>query len=560
MELRKMKLKIALFSATALGMLMAAGAAYAGDYDSALLSQVDPVTGGAGNSAGVDQLNAHDSNVGGISTLPATQHGDGNYLSITQVAGFNSAGATSPGIDQENNFNDISIYQGYQDDPNWNPGNTIGSILQEGYAGSNPGFYVNQTNITQYYDDFVGSVTQNHNVSGGANAVTINETGSGVSGDIVNSVTQTGAANSLNLALTNSSAGGANGHGSFTPDGAADVAANPNAYGLTTTPWNVGEATVNQSGTSNSIGFTIVGNDNKYGFDQLGSGNIISGGINVGFGDEIAAVQDGTNNGLGVTMAGYGNQVGVIQLDAGNIGSVIIDGTDNEAGLLQFGEGGLNTGTVESGSGSSNSNIGVIQYATAGTNNATVNVASGSSNTAVVGQYASGGSNSAGVTINGSNNNLLTGYTPSTFSGTAADTGTLFLAATSQQATIGNLVSNLQGTSALTAALGSSLAGALEGQSLLTPGLMTQVTFGGGSNSLSVNVSTSNNVFSTLQGAAGGSNSLNATIEGGNNNELSVAQVTRASGQSNVATTVQNGSFNSIGLVQVGTNSTTINQ
>ena len=123
-----MKLKIAFIGATALGMLMATGVVYAGDANDARLWQ-----NGNNNIAGTDQTSAHDSTIGTINNL-AGQIGDNNSLSVTQVAGHNSAGTTGDGIDQQNNKNYLTIYQGYQDNPNWNPYNSIGEYMGCGGA------------------------------------------------------------------------------------------------------------------------------------------------------------------------------------------------------------------------------------------------------------------------------------------------------------------------------------------------------------------------------------------------------------------------------------------
>ncbi|MGN6158470.1 MAG: beta strand repeat-containing protein, partial [Devosia sp.] len=551
----------ALVSATAVGLLMATGAAYAGDDNDALTLQ-----SGNSNVAGTDQSSAHNSNIGAPG-LPATQMGNNNYLSATQVAGHNSAGAAGPGIDQQNNYNNIYIYQGYGDTSTWDPYNTIGSIKQDGYIGGstpNGSGWANQATIYQFYSDNVGTVTQ-HYTGGNPNTIWINETGgSGSTGNNINSISQNGGNNAVTMTLTNLSGGGANGDGSFTTDGIADVVANPHYYdSYVSPPWPViGQATVTQNGSGNTVGFNISGNDNKFGFYQNGSSGSrqINGGITSGNWDEIAAVQEGTSDLLNAYVSGYGNQVGSIQLGAsGNTGTASISGSFNRSLLLQDGTGGSNTGEVDTGATSGGSgagnNLGVIQYATGGSNQATVNVQTGGSNTAVVGQYSSGGTNSASVVINGSNNNLLSGITPSHFA-----SGHSAAANVASPVTIGTVANALGGSGVLNSIFGSTIGGALGSTPLLTPGLMTQVADLGGSNSLTLGVSSSNNLFSTTQGTIGsGSNTLNATIEGGNGNELSVAQLTGLGG-TNLATTVQNGWGNSIGLTQIGTNTASISQ
>jgi hypothetical protein len=557
-----MNLKIALISATAVGLLMSTCAAYAGDDNNALTLQ-----SGLDNVAGTDQSSAHDSNIGAAG-LPATQLGAGNHLSITQVAGHNSAGETSPGIDQQGNDNNIYVYQGYGDSPDWDPYNTIGSIKQSTASSlfAPVGSWANTATIYQFYKDTVGTVTQTY-TGGSPNSIWINETGgTGSTGNNINAISQSGNNNAVTMTLTNLSGGGANGDGNFTLNGIADVVSQPGYYdSYVSAPWPViGQATVTQNGTGNTVGFNISGNDNKFGFYQSGLSGTrqINGGITGGNWDEIAAVQEGTNDLLNAYMSGYGNQLGSIQLGAStNTGTASISGSFNRALILQDGTGGSNTGEVDTGATSGGSgagnNLGVIQYATDGSNHATVNVQTGGSNTAVVAQYSSGstGSNTASVVINGSNNNLLLGITPSSFAPghSAAEN-------VASPVTIGTVANLLGGAGALNSVLGSTIGNALGSMSLLTPGLMTQVADLGGSNALSLGVSSSDNLFSTTQGTVGGgSNTLNATIEGGNGNELSVAQLT-VSGGTNLATTVQNGWGNSIGLTQIGTNTATVSQ
>jgi hypothetical protein len=375
------------------------------------------------------------------------------------------------------------------------------------------------------------------------------------------------------MTLTNLSGGGANGDGSFTVDGIADVVAHPHAYDSAVgTPWSIDQATVTQTGTTgNTIGFNISGNDNKFGLYQngllTGGTRQITGGITSGNWDEIAAVQEGISDLLSASISGYANQVGSVQLGTStNTGTASISGSFNRALILQSGTGGSNTGEVDTGATSGGSgagnNLGVIQYATGGSNHATVNVQTGGSNTAVVGQYSSGGSNTASVVINGSNNNLLSGTTPSSFaSGRSAANNATDVASIPDAApvTIGHLADELGASGVLNSILGNTVGGALGSTPLLTPGLMTQVADYGGTNSLSLGVSSSDNLFSTTQATfGGGSNTLNATVEGGNGNELSVAQLTL--GGTNAATTVQNGWGNSIGLTQYGTNTATVSQ
>ncbi|MEO8883753.1 MAG: hypothetical protein ABI377_10140, partial [Devosia sp.] len=89
-----MKLKIALISATALGMLMATGAVYAGDANNLGIWEQ-----GNNNTAATDQTNAHNSSIGDYNN-PAGQIGDDNNLSITQRGGYNRAGLNGYGSGQ----------------------------------------------------------------------------------------------------------------------------------------------------------------------------------------------------------------------------------------------------------------------------------------------------------------------------------------------------------------------------------------------------------------------------------------------------------------------------
>jgi len=594
-----MNLKIALISATAVGLLMSTGAAYAGSSNDLLIDQH-----GTNNTATTDQSNAHNSSIGDPSIGNYVSQGQvglgdawDSTLSITQVGGYNTVGAGVPpnywGIGQYDGSNYLTIYQGYGLDPGYDPQNNVTEVHQFGYGGSYPGFYVNQTSITQYYDDRIGVISQQFQGSSGANVVSINQHGSGNGGNNVSSVTQTGHDNTLSLPMTNNNVGPDNGVGAFTNQGAAAIAANPVSYGVPNslipagfTP--IGQATVTQSGDHNGISFSIDGGGNLFGFEQVGNGNSISGGITGGYADEIAIAQVGTDiNTINALMSGSYNKLGAFQVgDGSNTGWANLSGTDNQGALVQVSEsGGSNTGTVQTGASSSDNAVGVlqyasnggsnngtatangsdnivgvVQYASGGSNSGNVGVASGSSNVAVLGQYASGGgSNSAGVAINGNNNNVLTGTTPSSYSGghSASVLASQLGYFNPHGSTINSEADGLSGeTNFLQASIGS-LGSQIGSYNLLTPGLMTQIA-NGGTNSLSMNVTGDGNLFSTLQdGSGAGSNTLNATVLG-SSNELAVAQVT--SGGTNVAYVTQNGYGNSAGVVQVGTNSATFNQ
>jgi hypothetical protein len=546
-----MKTKLILVSTTALALVMSGGA-YAGDNNDARLWQ-----NGANNNAATDQTSAHNSTIGTVDNL-AGQIGDGNYLTITQVAGHNSTGTGGQGIDQNGNYNYLSLYQGYQDDPNWNPYNSAAEIHQGGYSGSNPGFYVNQAAISQYYNDSIDSIWQTYtgSASDGRNYVAITQHGSGASGNHVNSVNQTGHDNTLSLQMTNEGGSAANGAGSFTVGNVAAIVANPGAYGILVLPPNfqvLGQASVYQNGSNNNIGFTVDGNGNLFGFEQLGQGNSVAGGISGGLNDEVAVVQDGIGgNAASISMSGAYNDLGIMQLGGANTASAAISGSSNHAGILQFGEGGANAGTLQTGATSSGNLIGVIQYASGGSNTGNVNVASGGGNVAVVGQYASSGTNSVGITISGNNNNALVGSNPNAFTpGRAASNINPYWGGTIQAK-----VASLGGSTVLTDTLGSTLGTQVGNHDLLTPGLVTQFSLGG-SNALSLNVTGDSNLFSTTQLSQGGSNSLTSTIVG-SSNELAVAQLTV--GGTNSAVTSQVGYGNSMGITQTGTNNANVSQ
>src|SRR6185312_14334271 len=113
-----MNLKIALISATAVGLLMSTGAAYAGSSNDLLIDQH-----GTNNTATTDQSNAHNSSIGDPSIGNYVSQGQvglgdawDSTLSITQVGGYNTVGAGVPpnywGIGQYDGSNYLTIYQG----------------------------------------------------------------------------------------------------------------------------------------------------------------------------------------------------------------------------------------------------------------------------------------------------------------------------------------------------------------------------------------------------------------------------------------------------------------
>jgi hypothetical protein len=532
------------------------GGAYAGDTNNVLIIQDNLAhTGVTGNVAQTNQTMAFGSNIGAAGD-GATQSSDNNTLLITQIGGNNDAGLTNPGIDQIGNAGYLSISQGVSVWSIYNLNNTVGSVQQNGGGVSGGGTYatdVNRTQITQVYNDTVGSIDQSYSGPGAPNTITINQNGA----NNINSVHQDGYGQTANINMATTPdihSSLHNGGSALTTFSGYDFAAgvaNPTPYlssGVDASFADIGQGTVWQTANTNTLNANINGTGNLFGFRQdYGSGNVIGASV-TGLQNAVVVRQTGSGNLATAVLGDALNDLGIAQLGTGNIAAGYLSGTANHGGVLQVGLGaGVNTGTVQTDTGASDNWIAVVQGSYSGSNNGTVHVSSGHGNVSVLVQAnLSGAANNATIIISGNDINT----------GSFSSGGYANAVASTPGATIGNLASYFGLGVALNAVLSTSTASQVGGMDVLTPGLSIQ---GGSGNTLGINVvNSSDNLFATAQ--IGNNNSLSATIGGAGSNELAVAQVNLTSGAGNTAITSQVGLSNSIGLVQVGSNSANISQ
>lgn len=515
-----MKLKIALSTATALGLLM--GVASAADNNKTFLEQ-----DGGTNSASINQSGGNANDFGQAGT-PATQKGTANILT------YNNAGWTSPG---GNNNNDVlqflqdgtgNKFQG--SDQGGSSGNTVNSFTQDGdYNGA----YILRT---QEDNSTVGTVK----MEGNRNTLSIlqgtNTGGYAGGNNSVGSVTITGDNNGLggasiwlhahaDAAVYIRQHGNSNQIGSSTIEGSNNHDAAPYAQGaynrvheiIQTGNGNLVDAVstigddgnwirLSQAGDSNGVaglgqlthGFasSIAGAYHSSAY-QNGTGNRIGYAV-TGDENQFGFHQDGVNNSaIGLNFIGHYNEIGVDQVGTDNIvnlGAVI--GDSNDIGVKQI-DGG-NTANIDLTNGSDSNAIRIVQVAAvAAINSNLVDIAiDGDSNLLNVAQDSD---NSMTVNVKGSNNN---------------NTGLGF----------------------------SGKAGEIAGS--LMPGDLFQT----GSNTATLNVggagASNNNLFAFNQNGAG--NVISGAIDGSGGNQAVVIQA----GSTNTATFAQNGASNNVAIKQ----------
>ena len=475
---------------------------------------------------------------GGLSKL--LQEGDRNSADITQTGNANmvdkvhqksTAGANGP-------TNILTIVQGRVPDNyygvpgqdsvyghaigggnyyyNWN---TITNVEQTNTGGSANTLTLNQKGAIYYRENRIIHVVQN----GTGNTGTIDQNG------ILNysgQFSQIGANNEAHVALNGFGNGGDSSYTAPRTLGAGAFSANSPANGMlagAAGAVGVGQSDVMQNGANNDLSFSVNGNSTRYGFEQLGDYNDVSGATS-GDNNEVAVMQNGSHNVSDFTQTGDNNDLGVviygdrngdavnfrgasdiglnngqvIQKDGGNYASISIgDGTadsdNNNYAARQTGGG--NTLTLSMLGGDKN-NVAVKQN---GNDVASIDITGGQN---VIGAQQLGtGTNTLEVTLFGNNNNWSGG-----FSGDAGSIG------------------------------------------LSTPGSIYQ---NGNGNEITLNVGvsagdmSSSNLFAFKQ-TGGDDNTITGSVMGGDNNQVAVLQ----NGSSNTASFIQVGSSNNIGISQ----------
>ncbi|WP_172839509.1 hypothetical protein [Sulfitobacter alexandrii] len=489
------------FLGTAAIAALMSTAAYAGEGNDATLDQI-----GAGNSALIEQI-SDNNQAGGPRGL--FQDGDNNEMTVEQsgsiggnrlaTANRNNAQYGQNGdnnvaeIEQSGNNNTVlELFQNAPDtgapaDTNVlsltqsSDGNLIDYVLQT-FSGASP-VGANDMSIEQSNGD--DNRIFNASQQGNGNTMDVEMTGTS---NFLRVSKQAGVANSSTVIIS----GDENGFDSSAQYNIRQFPLGGAYAGTKTSVPNAGgrlplaPSSVQQNGTGNGTYVELQGNRTAFGVSQNGNGNDALGIVIRGDDNAFSSDQYGDGNTIALTtVTGMGNSIGFAQEGDDNLASADVAGDDNRVRLTQFGD--RNDTTLWVGTSDNTATLDVI----------------GDDNR-LEAQQRFGGSNVMTVNVTGDNNN----NSGALFTGAALD--------------------------ARNAANGA-----------------TGLTFGrgrlwqhGANNDLTLTVSSSDNLFATLQ--QGDNNTINGTIGGGDGNKAAVAQL----GSDNTATFSQMGSGNNAGIIQ----------
>lgn len=530
-----MKLKIALASATAMGLLI--GAVYAGDDNNAYIDQ-----DGEANSASIQQLGTGAKAGDSSANRRMLQDGDNNTLVILQNNGgtIGTGGnyqQNNRGLDQTGDRNQASITQTY--------GSGVYEVQQDASGATGTvSATTNELTITQTGNMRVNRVNQTYTGNGstdGANSLTISQTGSQFHNSFV------GNSNGLQHASQGAFQTGHSNDADVTQNGAGQRLIRLNQDGvsndfdlmqgggngnLVQTAEQIGNRNTGYlsfSGANNGKdGFTAgtpaalagaaassmsqIGDDNKVNMEVLGSRN------------QFGFYQDGDRNtAVGITLLGDDNQLGVFQMGEDNTLNLgTVDGNLNNIGLDQ--DGVDNTATV---SVTGNSNIADFSQESNDNGNTIIASIDGDLNDLTINQTVGASSNArsqADVSIDGDRNYLDVRQNSARLLGGAQTVNVTI---------VGNDNNNL-----------TAIGHGFDGSALavgLTPGTITQELNGSEAN---LDVTGNNNLFAFFQrGNTGGS--ITGTITG-SDNQAAVSQ----RGADNVTAFTQIGDGNNLGVTQ----------
>lgn len=350
-----MKLKIALSTATAIGLIALTGAAWAGSNNTATLhqhGQRNSATlgqGGNSNSALIEQ-EGNDNQAGKNGIYGRMNQGTFNKLTVQQDGNRNKVGiaGNNLGIDQQARDNTLFIRQGSSSQDGND--NTITDVTQAGNATGGAivdGAQVNTATLTQDgHNNLIDSVYQKTRVAAG-NKLTVNQDGAS---NIVNTISQThpDGSTASNVATVKQD-GTDNKLDSLSQNGDGNVATISvdgwrNGAGLLTSgalAAGAATSTVHQSGSGNRVQYTVsTGNDNQFGFYQNDTNNSATGILINGNGNELGVYQDGVSNSLSLAAINDDDNVfGVRQVGDQNRASITSSGGKN-GGHESFAAGG----------------------------------------------------------------------------------------------------------------------------------------------------------------------------------------------------------------------------
>lgn len=507
-----MKFKVALSTATALGLLM--GGAMAGDSNTGVVEQFGNL-----NTAVIDQ-DGNNNRVGRadrVGLSPSSyygqqyrviQDGDSNSLDVRQVGNANLAtggysGNLQDSLTQTGDNNQIDIFQVNQGTTY--SGNAILRIDQDSDEGTGIAnkLTIEQGGYDQRSRNLTRRITQNSIGATADNEITVKQ---GITSGYVGGDTAHGGGNFL--------------------------------YSLNQTG-SGNEQDITQDGRNNFVNtVTQTGDANSATIDQIGHKNVIDSLTQDGDGNEAAVELRGNNNGGSASQNGgapwagatdlvikafsAGSQaegVGIAQgvfLQDGNWNNLdhSVTGDDNLAGVQQLGNRNSYIGTVAGGS----NELAILQdgdfnfaslVQSGEDNNAGVKV-DGNYNATIVTQ--NGGENKAGVTVAGNANGLWIAQGGDENNATVSITGS------------GNGFGRLLWGAAGTLAYGNGVGSGLIAQN-------------GDLNNASLTVNGNWNAFASVQNGNG--NTTTGTVNG-SFNSAAVVQ----GGNMNTATFAQTGNFN----------------
>lgn len=515
-----MTLKLALSTATALGLLMGSAVA---DNNTAIVVQ----KGNDNNALVTQQSSGNGNKVGDVGPYPrkAEQDGDNNSLTVNQTGNINLIGLGVDGnLIQKGDRNVAAITQ---TNNGQYTGNSVLTVRQTSHADSTA--TANELNIKQgesggHQRHLVSTIKQDSSASAttdsaNKNSVTIVQdyVGNGTyvnpsngytydnsgfyTSNAIDTVEQTGSGNTLSITQLSEEVSGdsrRNNVGTVSQIGSHHTATveqtgdRNSLLRLLQKDGGTNTATVKLDGNRNGTGTgasAFYAPNTLHTWTQQG---FASGSRAAAVGITQAAVEQiGSTNALDYSATGDDNLFALKQDGDGNQILATVSSSDNQLAILQDGNGNLSNVVQSGGDGNDVGISSVGNYNTADVSQ------SGASNQNGVSQL--GNSNVASISVTGDFNNS-NGFTLPPASG-----------------------------------LG------------LTAGLTEQI---GNFNQVTLTVSGNFNVFASRQNGIGTSladgNKITATQQGGNSNEAAVVQT----GISNVASLVQNGSNNSLAVSQ----------
>ncbi|WP_442582181.1 hypothetical protein ACSBOB_09590 [Mesorhizobium sp. ASY16-5R] len=324
-----MRLKVALSTVTALGLLM--GAAAANDGNQAYTAQ-----DGANNSIQVQQGNGPGNNRVGTALAPILQDGNGNSFRELQSLGGGSTSMGGNVVDAGRQLGDSNTFTSNYN--GWNSGNNlILDMLQDGNSNSANVFRNSGQNST------VNELRQD----GNSNSMDVTQTGTG---NTIDSATQegsnngSGSVNRHNKGMQLWQIGTGNLITEASIEGSNNPGVHPSSPGPVANPGGYAVLDIKQNGVGNGDDFStarmIGSGGNQIVIDQLGDYNqfsVLQGDFTSDTKNSARLFQDGNYNEALIDQSGSFNTIGM-SFEGDSNGLVGLTGA---AGTLVSNSGGL---------------------------------------------------------------------------------------------------------------------------------------------------------------------------------------------------------------------------